>query len=150
VGVDILVGFPGESEAGFDETCLLLQETPIAYAHVFKYSDRKGAAATLMNGKIDPRTLHARSERAREIGLRKRRAFHERHLGATVEVLFEEKADGYWWGYTGNYIQVAACSDECLENTLRYVVLSSDRGEHMQGQLAEDNRSLGKGIGFER
>jgi len=145
VGVDVLVGFPGESEADFDETCRLLQETPISYAHVFKYSDRKGAAAALMEGKVDANTLHARSERAREISLRKRHAFHERHLGATVEVLFEEKAEGYWWGYTGNYIQVAACSDECLENTLRYVVLSSDRGEHMQGQLAEDNWSFEKG-----
>ena len=133
VGVDVLVGFPGESEADFDETCRLLLETPIAYAHVFKYSDRKGTAATLMKGKVDANTLHARSERAREISLQKRRAFHEKHLGATVEVLFEDKTEGFWWGYTGNYIKVAVCSDECLENTLRNVVLSSDHGEHMQG-----------------
>lgn len=134
VGVDVLVGFPGESEADFEDTCRLLNESPIAYAHVFKYSDRKGAGAEKMGGKIDPRTLHHRSGRARRIGKDKRRAFHARYLGKCVEVLFEESNQGLWWGYTGNYIRVAVCSSEYIENATCEVMTVSDCGEYMRGQ----------------
>lgn len=136
VGVDAMAGFPGETAADFDETCRVLRETPIAYAHVFKYSDRKGADAERMGGKLDPKTLDARSKAVLEISAAKRRAFHEAHLGHTVEVLFEEARDGAWWGYTGNYIRVAACFEESMENTLRNVVLTADCGEHMEGRVS--------------
>ena len=137
VGVDVLVGFPGESQADFDDTCRILQESPIAYAHVFKYSDRKGTAAAGMEDKLDPTTLHRRSECARRISQEKRRTFHERYLGKCVEVLVEEKDNGYWWGYTGNYIRVAACSNVSLENSIRDVMIATDCGEYVEGQFAE-------------
>jgi len=151
VGVDVLVGFPGESQTDFDDTCHTLQESPIAYAHVFKYSDRKGTAAAGMGDKLDPTTLHRRSERARKISQEKRRTFHERYLGKCVEVLFEERDKGsfvplvpklnlgtsYWWGYTGNYIRVAACSNVSLENAVRDVIIAADCGEYVGGALVE-------------
>jgi threonylcarbamoyladenosine tRNA methylthiotransferase MtaB len=137
VGVDVLVGFPSESQTDFDDTRRVLEASPIAYAHVFKYSDRKGTAAAGMEDKLDPTTLHRRSQCARRISQEKRRTFHERYLGKCVEVLFEEKDKGCWWGYTGNYIRVAACSNVSLENTIRDVMIAADCGEYVEGQFAE-------------
>jgi len=135
VGADILVGFPGETEADFEATCQLLLESSIAYAHVFKYSDRRGVEAEQMTEKVDAGTLNRRSAQARRIGEDKRRQYHERHLGNVLEVLFEAQVSGRWHGYTGNYIRVAVCSSECLENALHPVRLETDCGEVVLGRL---------------
>jgi threonylcarbamoyladenosine tRNA methylthiotransferase MtaB len=135
LGVDALVGFPGETEEDFAATLNLIAETPVAYAHVFKYSDRKGAASVSLPEKIDAKTLDDRGERVRKLSLEKRREFHEQAIGRKIDVLFEEKDQSRWWGYTGNYIRVATFSDENLENTLREVIASSDCGEFVQGEL---------------
>jgi threonylcarbamoyladenosine tRNA methylthiotransferase MtaB len=137
VGVDVLVGFPSESQTDFDDTRRVLEASPIAYAHVFKYSDRKGTVAEGMAEKVDPRVSHERSVRARWISVEKRRAFHRRYIGKCVEVLFEEKDKGCWWGYTGNYIRVAACSNVSLENAVRDVIIAADYGEYVGGELVE-------------
>ncbi len=138
VGTDILVGAPGETETDFTQTLDLLENSPIAYAHVFKYSDRKNTAASRMPDKVDPRTQTARSVAVRRLSARKRAAFLHRYLGRTLEVLFEEEEGGYWWGYTGNYIRVAArCNGkrgrDSLENTLKPVQLQEVCGDFMVG-----------------
>ncbi len=68
MGADVIVGFPGETEDHFVETCRLIQESPLTYLHVFAYSDRPGTVASAMGGKVPPDVIHQRSVRLREIG----------------------------------------------------------------------------------
>ena len=135
VGTDILVGMPGESDAEFEETCAVLRDAPIAYAHVFKYSERDGTASQRMPDKVDPKTANRRSARIRRISAAKRQAFYERYLGASVEVLFEQQQDGWWEGYTGNYVRVAARSSKRLRNEFGRVRVESIRGDIAIGAL---------------
>jgi threonylcarbamoyladenosine tRNA methylthiotransferase MtaB len=137
LGTDILIGFPGETDAEFAETCALLADSPLVYAHVFKYSEREGTASARMAGKVDARVLNARSAKVRHISARKQHQFHERYLGAAVEVLFEHEENGYWTGYTGNYIRVAVCSEERLENAVRRATVTRHLGDMVFGALGD-------------
>jgi threonylcarbamoyladenosine tRNA methylthiotransferase MtaB len=136
IGGDIMVGFPGETGEDFEDTVDVLRRSPLFYAHVFKYSERPGTPAARMADPVDPNTANLRSARLRRLGAVKRRRFHERHLGRTVEVLFEEQEDGLWTGYTGNYIRVGTSSRRDLTNQLVPVTLESTQGERMLGRLA--------------
>jgi len=135
IGADVLVGFPGETDEDFETTRRFLEEAPLAYAHVFVFSPRPGTPAATYPGQVDPRTAQRRSETIRQLADAKQRAYHARYLGKTLDVLFEDARDGVWQGYTGNYIRVAACSNEDLENEIRPVLLEKDQGEVVAGQL---------------
>ena len=140
IGADVIVGFPGETGDDFDETCRFVIESPIDYAHVFKFSPRPGTPAEQMPGRVDPRESSTRSSRMREIGALKRAAFHQRHEGHRMDVLFEQKSGGKWYGYTPNYIRVAVASPRDLENriapvTLRALSRAESRGATMTGVL---------------
>ncbi len=137
IGTDVLVGSPGETDDDFMETFRLIEESPIAYAHVFKYSERKGTSASRYADKVDPQTMSRRSAAIRRLSDAKRRAFYEAHLGQTVEVLFEHQENGYWAGYTGNYIRVAVRSSDGLVNEMRGVDLSELKGDFAVGSLVE-------------
>lgn len=135
LGTDILVGFPGESEAEFDTTCRFLEQSPLAYAHVFKYSDREDTPATRMPEKIAPPCLNARSERIRLLSESKWNAYLERFLGRTVEVLFETRHGDFWAGYSAHYIQVLSDSPRVCSNRLLRVRLDRIDGDHMIGEV---------------
>jgi threonylcarbamoyladenosine tRNA methylthiotransferase MtaB len=135
IGTDIMVGMPGETEADFEETCTVLREAPLAYAHVFKYSERENTAARRLPDKVDPETINRRSARVRRLSARKRHAFYERYLGKSVEVLFEQKQDGWWEGYTGNYVRVAARSSKRMRNEFGRVTLECIRGRTAIGNI---------------
>jgi threonylcarbamoyladenosine tRNA methylthiotransferase MtaB len=135
IGTDVLVGSPGEDDEDFMETFRLIEDSPITYAHVFKYSERKGTPASRYAGKVDPKTMSRRSAAIRRLSDAKRRAYYASHLGQTVEVLFEHQENGYWAGYTGNYIRVAVRSHEGLENELRDVRLKELVGDFALGEL---------------
>jgi threonylcarbamoyladenosine tRNA methylthiotransferase MtaB len=145
IGTDVLVGSPGESDADFEETAGLLADTPIRYAHVFKYSERKGTLASRLGDKVDPETRNRRSARIRRISAEKRRAFYVSHLGRTVEVLFEHQENGYWAGYTGNYVRVGVRSSDGLENELRQVTLDRVCGDLVLGTVYQPSRQVGAG-----
>lgn len=157
IGVDVLVGFPGETADDFRATVALLREAAIAYTHVFQYSPRPGTKAAGMPGRVDPQTAQARSEEVRHLGAEKRAAFHGKFMGKTLEVLLEEQVKGRWEGYTGNYIRVAAfgggvespasessagnvsqasaCCHGSLANRLMPVRIERDEGEMVAGTL---------------
>ncbi len=139
VGTDILVGFPGESDEDFDETCRLVRETPIAYAHVFKYSERDGTASVRLGQKTPPGVMNVRSARLRRVASQKRQAFHARHVGHVAKVLFEETEDGLWYGYTGNYVRVCARSEDDLTNAIRRVRLDRCSGDVMTGTVIHEH-----------
>lgn len=136
MGTDILVGFPGETDGDFEDTLDLLTEAPLFYAHVFKYSERKGTASLRLPGKVDPKVASTRSARLRRRSARKTRQFQERMIGSVEEVLFEQVEDGLWAGYTGNYVRVVAGSKDSLRNEMRAVRLDRVVGDVVVGEIA--------------
>ena len=135
IGTDILVGFPGETDQDFEETCNALWKSPLFYAHVFKYSERAGTASVRMADKVPGQVINERGARLRKISADKTQLFFEHQLGDVHEVLFEQAQDGYWTGYTGNYTRVAAKSDADLTNEVRPVKLEAVRGDLILGIL---------------
>ena len=135
IGTDILVGFPGESEADFEDTCEVLTKSPLFYSHVFKYSERPGTASVRMADKVPGDVANVRSAKLRKISAMKTRLFQEHHLDQEVEILFEHAKNGYWSGYTGSYIRVVAPSNEDLTNMTRRVKLQSIQGDEVLGEL---------------
>lgn len=124
IGVDVIVGFPGETEALFKETYEYLQELDISYLHVFTYSEREGTEAPLMPGKVDISIRKKRSKMLRILSAKKRRMFYEKHLGSKREVLFEKEIkDGYLVGFTDNYIKVRLPWNPKYSNELCWVRL---------------------------
>ncbi len=135
LGTDIMVGFPGETDEEFDATLRVFQESPLHYAHVFKYSEREGTASVRFNHTISPEIATRRSAVLRRESALKRAEFYERNAGNRVDVLFEHEENGYWTGYTGNFIRVAVASDTPLKNELHTVSLQGTMGDLATGCL---------------
>jgi threonylcarbamoyladenosine tRNA methylthiotransferase MtaB len=125
VGVDVIVGFPGESDAHFLETYRFLNELDISYLHVFTYSERDNTPAAVMADPVPMNIRNKRSKMLRGLSVKKRRAFYETQLTTTRTVLFEsENKDGYIHGFTENYVKVKYPWDPSLINTLHSVKLT--------------------------
>ena len=125
IGVDVIVGFPGETDDLFLETYNFLNALDISYLHVFTYSERANTHAASLPGVV-PKTLRSkRSKMLRGLSAKKRRAFYESQVGTNRTVLFEgENKEGYVHGFTENYVKVKAPWNPALVNTLHKVVLS--------------------------
>ncbi len=125
IGVDVIVGFPGETDEDFLETYNFLNELNIAYLHVFSYSERANTLATTMENSVPLKTRQKRSKMLRILSEKKRRKFYEENIGKHKRVLFEEDIeDGYMHGYTENYIRVRAKYDPVLVNDVKSVQLT--------------------------
>ncbi|MBT8263600.1 MAG: tRNA (N(6)-L-threonylcarbamoyladenosine(37)-C(2))-methylthiotransferase MtaB [Bacteroidia bacterium] len=126
IGVDVIVGFPGETEAHFLDTYHFLNELDISYLHVFTYSERDNTEAAEMEGVIPKAIRHKRSKMFRGLSVKKRRAFYEQQIGSIRTVLFEgENKEGYIHGFTENYVKVKAPWNPELVNTLHQIELTS-------------------------
>lgn len=126
IGVDVIVGFPGETDEHFLETYHFLNQLEISYLHVFTYSERDNTVAAGMAQVVPPGVRNKRSKMLRALSVKKRRAFYENQLGTNRQVLFEDgNKDGYIQGFTENYVKVKAPWDPQLVNTLQQVELSS-------------------------
>ena len=126
IGVDVIIGFPGETEERFLETYNYLNELDISYLHVFTYSERDNTPAAGMEGVVPTKVRKKRSKMLRGLSAKKRRAFYESQLGNTSTVLFEgENKEGYIHGFTENYVKVKAPWDPALVNTLHQIELTS-------------------------
>lgn len=124
IGVDIIVGFPGETEEHFLETYTFLNELEISYLHVFAYSERENTPAAVMENVVPLKMRNKRSKMLRGLSAKKRRAFYESQLGKTHTVLFEgENKEGYIHGFTENYVKVKTLWNPALVNTLHEVIL---------------------------
>ena len=125
IGVDVIVGFPGETEAHFLETYNFLSELDISYLHVFTYSERDNTLAAEMKNAVPKNVRSKRSKMLRGLSVKKRRAFYESQLGNRKTVLFEgENKEGYIHGFTENYVKVKTPWNPELVNTLHKVKLS--------------------------
>lgn len=124
LGVDVIVGFPGEGEEEFMETYTLLEEVGASFLHIFPFSERPGTPAVSMPNKVQSRIATERVARLEELSERLHRSFAERFLGTEREVLFESTDhDGMMYGYTDNYLRVAAPYDTAKINEICRVKL---------------------------
>ena len=125
IGVDVIVGFPGETDADFLDTYNFLNELPISYLHVFPYSERPDTLAPTLPGRVQDRVRHERTTQLRSLSEKKKRFFYEQHLGLEADVLFEDDVtDGRMEGFTPNYIRVNAKYDPLLVGEMKTLRLT--------------------------
>ena len=122
IGVDVIVGFPGETDEYFMETLDFLKELKISYLHVFTYSERNNTLASTMNFQVPKEVRAKRSMTLRSLSDKKRRVFYESQIGLDKTVLYEtENRRGYIYGYTENYLRVRMPWNPELANKLKLV-----------------------------
>lgn len=125
IGVDVIVGFPGETDELFLETYNFLNDLEISYLHVFTYSERDNTEAVDFEGVVPANVRAKRSKMLRGLSVKKRRAFYESQLNSTHTVLFEsENKEGYIHGFTENYVKVKTPWNPDLVNTLHHIHLT--------------------------
>lgn len=137
IGVDVLVGFPGEDDAAFGNTCSVLEELPITYLHVFPYSKRPGTKAAAMADQLAGNIKDERVARLRLLSEQKKRAFYRQQLGTSHRVLAENKKNRYklMRGFTENYIPVLFPAQETSANQIVNVFLDRVEGGIVFGQM---------------
>ena len=125
IGVDVIVGFPGETDEHFLETYNFLNDMDISYLHVFTYSERDNTEATEMTDVVPMNVRNKRSKMLRGLSVKKRRAFYESQIGTNRTVLFEsENKEGYIHGFTENYVKVKTPWNPEFVNTLHAINLT--------------------------
>lgn len=135
LAADIIVGFPGEDDTDFDETCQLFADSPLVYAHIFPFSERQGTAAARLANKISPVIKKARSQKLHAVSEAKKRQFYLKLVGQTVRVLTEEQDEhGRWTGFTDNYVKVAIADSKLSRNQLLQVRIT-----HLEQEVAVGN-----------
>ena len=124
IGVDVIVGFPGETEEDFLETYAFLNQLGVSYLHVFTYSERDRTEAASMSEVVPMAVRNKRSKMLRGLSVKLRRAFYESQIETKRTVLFEgENKKGYIHGFTENYVKVKTPWDPALVNTVAEVRL---------------------------
>jgi threonylcarbamoyladenosine tRNA methylthiotransferase MtaB len=130
IGTDVLVGFPGETEAAFETTYRLIEALPITYLHVFPFSPRPGTAAFAFGDRVPAELVRTRCSRLRQLGGRQRLAFHRRFIGRTLPVLTESRRDpqtGLLKGVSSNYLPVLfAGGNECMHRMVAVRIADAD------------------------
>ncbi|MBC5991665.1 tRNA (N(6)-L-threonylcarbamoyladenosine(37)-C(2))-methylthiotransferase MtaB [Pontibacter cellulosilyticus] len=125
IGVDVIVGFPGETEEDFLETYNFINDLDVSYLHVFPYSERENTLAPDMPGKVSIKDRNRRADMLRILSEKKKRHFYEQNISREFTVLFEDDVkDGVMEGWTENYVRVAAKYDPVLVNELKHVRLT--------------------------
>lgn len=124
IGVDVIVGFPGETQEDFLDTYKFLNELEISYLHVFTYSERDQTPAAEMKERVKGSTRADRSKMLHILSDKKRRAFYQSQIGTVGEVLFEDdQKNGFMHGFTKNYVKVKAKYDPVMVNEIKIVKL---------------------------
>jgi len=140
IGVDTLIGFPGESEAAFDNTYKLIADLPISYLHVFPFSSRSGTAADKLTDKLNPQVIKARCERIRKLGHQKRLKFYCKFSGMSLPILIETRRDGFTGllkGISSNYLPVLVDGTDDLQNKIVEVKIEKLEGDKLFGVLCK-------------
>ena len=145
IGIDVMTGFPGEDDAAFEKTLEFVESLPVAYLHVFPYSERPGTAALKLPGRVSGPVKSLRAEKLRSLGQKKRRAFAGRFLGKTLKVLVEDRRDrvtGMLKGFSRNYIPILIeKGDSSLVNREIDVVVIETADDHVTGRVSGGNQN---------
>ena len=137
IGVDVIVGFPGESEENFQETYELLKQLDVSYLHVFSYSQRDNTEAVKIEPKVSQQTIAERSKILHRLSMKKKRQFYENNTGKIRQVLFETYEEGILSGHSENYISVSIKGNEDKVNQIIPVKLVRLEDEEMIGKRLE-------------
>jgi len=136
---DVMVGFPGETEAEFNQSMAFMEAMGFARLHVFRYSRRQGTAAASMRSQVPPPVMAERSRQMHALGHKLERAFHRRFIGATREVLWETEEPNRgglsWKGLTDNYVRVSAPGGPGLRNVITPVRLMAEMPGGLVGEI---------------
>mgnify|MGYP001376823384 FL=1 len=135
IGVDVMVGFPGESDKEFLETYNFINDIDISYLHVFTYSERPNTPAKKINEAISKKVRTERSKMLHILSQKKRRYFYDKFINTDREVLFESSRNGKLVGHTDNYIKVETDNIPGLVNEIHSVKLIENRGEFVMGEI---------------
>ena len=140
IGVDVIVGFPGETEEDFTETYNFINELPVSYLHVFTYSERPDTKAITIPGAVDVFERKKRNNMLRILSEKKRHRFYEEMIGKELKVLFEtEDGDGNIKGFTSNYVRVINNFKPFLINRFSDVKITRVEGNICRGEVLENN-----------
>ncbi|MDC0164989.1 tRNA (N(6)-L-threonylcarbamoyladenosine(37)-C(2))-methylthiotransferase MtaB [bacterium] len=135
IGVDVIVGYPSETEEEFMETYEFLKNQDVSYLHVFTYSEREKTKAIDLKPAVPFKERSNRSKLLRELSDQKKAQFYKKSIGASRALLIENNKNGILFGYTDNYIKVKINAERSIENTIQMVNILDFRGEHMLGKI---------------
>jgi threonylcarbamoyladenosine tRNA methylthiotransferase MtaB len=139
IGADIIVGYPGETDAHFMETFNLLKELPITHFHVFPYSKRKNTTAAKLENHIQGDVKKARVKTLINLGEQKQLEFAKSMIGRESSVLFEREKDGFYEGYASNYVKVKHRSEGNLSNQILTMKFTALEGEKLVGEVVDSH-----------
>ncbi len=140
IGVDVIVGFPGESEEHFLTTLGFVEDLPVSYLHVFTYSERPHTPAAGFGDKVEPKVRFKRNEILRAVGQMKKREFYARHIGREALVLMENEVEaGMRWGFTDNYVRVCLPQTAANANDIVPVEITGVRLDTCTGRIVRGN-----------
>ena len=141
LGTDLMVGFPGETEHDFEETCDRFLSLPFAYCHVFTFSEREGTPAAKLAKQVPVEERRLRSAHLRRLSAAKRMSFHEKQTGQVFRVLLENPKDGFYSGYTDHYVRVVVPQSPLgLENQMALIKLKVATPEFVEGEIVSFER----------
>lgn len=132
---DIIVGFPGETDKEFEETYEFLKDIKFYKMHVFKYSERKGTKAALMENQVSPKLKEERSRKLLLLSDENGENYQKQYIGKRVDVLFEEFDGEYYKGHTANYIMVKCKSDKDICNEIKEVTIEENNELELIGEM---------------
>jgi len=135
LSADVMAGFPGETQGDFQQTCDLIEQSPLFHLHVFQYSEREEVASARFPNKIAQETIRDRSKTLIRLAAEKKHVFYASAVGTIRPVLFESRRGDFWFGHTDNYLDVCVSSMESLENCLAWVLIEESRGEMLYGTV---------------
>ena len=147
VGTDVLVGFPGETDRQFSATRQVIEDLPVAYAHVFRYSSRPGTPAARAGNPVPRSVISTRSRLLSRLSRTKRMQFSQRFLDQERDVLFEAVGkNGLWTGVTDNFLRVGVPHSSSLTNQIRKVRLTGVMEHVVLGKLVDETRQRSKNV----
>lgn len=138
IGADLIVGFPGETDSDFEDTCNFLIEQSFSRIHVFRFSPRKGTPAASFPGRVPGGIQEERSRKVQAIALRSSSDYARKFLGKQAEVLLEEKTDAGWTGLTGEYLRAEVTTKEDLKNSIKTLLITGVSGNILKGKFSSD------------
>ena len=135
IGVDVIVGYPGEGEEHFEQTKAFIESIDISYLHVFSYSQRKDTLAASLNNQVTKEHKDYRSKALHILSNKKRTEFYNQYINTIRPVLVEQSINGKIQGFTDNYIKVNIDKHLSCQNTIISVLLNDNKGSYMQGEI---------------
>ena len=135
IGVDVIVGYPGEGEEHFEQTKSFIESIDISYLHVFSYSQRKDTLAASLNNQVTKEHKDYRSKALHILSNKKQTEFYNQYINTIRPVLVEQSINGKIQGFTDNYIKVNIDKHLSCQNTIISVLLNDNKGSYMQGEI---------------